>query len=606
MRSKAKQTMIMKRMNSLMDRLLHVLSLCAVCCTLMLAASCKSASRAVASPAAAAPSEVPLTPDQERKFEYFLIEASRLKLAGDYAAALEMYEHCLSIDPTSATVLYEMASFYTVMGLQQKAGACFERAVELNPDNFWYKQTLAAFYQQSGQTDKAIAVYEAMAAQFPKRSEPLMTLVSLYGQKEDYPNVVHALDRLEVKEGKSEQFSMQKFRIYLQMDSTARAFREIESLVKEYPNDTRYKLILGGVYLDNDRMDDAFRTFREVLDEEPDNPQAQLAVASYYQRKGQDSLYNVCLDKALLNEKLDTPTRLDIMRQLIIDAEQTGDTLRVMDMFRKVIPLEHETADLSMLCAQYMITKKMPEKRIREVLDHILRIEPDNTAARLQLLSYAVKENDYEDAIAICRPALEYNPEIIEFYYYLGISYYQVDLNDEALATFQKGVKQATEKSDKNLISDFYQMIGDIHHMNNDNALAYAAYDSSLVYNPDNIATLNNYAYFLSLERKDLDRAEEMSYKTVKAEPQNSTYLDTYAWILFEKGRYTEAKLYIDDAIKNEETPSAAVTEHCGDIYYMTGDVAKALEYWQKAIKMDDNESKTLERKIKLKKYIAE
>ena len=197
MRSKAKQTMIMKRMNSLMDRLLHVLSLCAVCCTLMLAASCKSASRAVASPAAAAPSEVPLTPDQERKFEYFLIEASRLKLAGDYAAALEMYEHCLSIDPTSATVLYEMASFYTVMGLQQKAGACFERAVELNPDNFWYKQTLAAFYQQSGQTDKAIAVYEAMAAQFPKRSEPLMTLVSLYGQKEDYPNVVHALDRLE-------------------------------------------------------------------------------------------------------------------------------------------------------------------------------------------------------------------------------------------------------------------------------------------------------------------------------------------------------------------------------------------------------------------------
>ena len=217
-----------------------------------------------------------------------------------------------------------------------------------------------------------------------------------------------------------------------------------------------------------------------------------------------------------------------------------------------------------------------------------------------------MKENDYEDAIAICRPALEYNPEVIEFYYYLGISYYQVDLNDEALATFQKGVKQATEKSDKNLISDFYQMIGDIHHMNNDNALAYAAYDSSLVYNPDNIATLNNYAYFLSLERKDLDRAEEMSYKTVKAEPQNSTYLDTYAWILFEKGRYTEAKLYIDDAIKNEETPSAAVTEHCGDIYYMTGDVAKALEYWQKAIKMDDNESKTLERKIKLKKYIAE
>lgn len=584
---------------------LRGIAFCAVCCVLLFV-SCKSASQVAAPEGGASSSEMPLTDDQERKFEYFLIEASRLKLAGDYDAALEMYEHCLSIDSTSATVLYEMASFYTVMGLQQKAESCFERAVALNPDNFWYKQTLAAFYQQSGQTDKAIAVYEAMASQFPKRSEPLMTLVSLYGEKEDYPNVIHALDRLEVKEGKSEEFSMQKFRIYLQMDSTARAFREIEGLVKEYPNDTRYKLILGSVYLDNNRMDDAYRTFREVLGEEPDNPQAQLSLASYYQREGDDSLYNVNLDKALLNEKLDTPTRLDIMRQLIIDAEQTGDTLRVLDMFRKVIPLEHETADLSMLCAQYMITKKMPEDRIKQVLNHILKIEPDNTAARLQLLSYAVKENDYEDAISICRPALEYNPEVIEFYYYLGISYYQVDRSDDALATFQKGVEQVTEKTDKKLVSDFYQMIGDLYHEKKEDLLAYAAYDSSLVYNPDNIATLNNYAYFLSLERKDLDRAEEMSYKTVKAEPQNSTYLDTYAWILFEKGRYTEAKLYIDDAMKNEEMPSAAVTEHCGDIYYMTGNVEKALEYWQKALEMDDNESKTLERKIKLKKYIAE
>ena len=594
----------MKRMKPIKS--LRLAGLCALLCVLAVAASCKSASRVAKSSSETPNAEVPLTDDEQRKFEYFLIEASRLKAENNYAGALEMYEHCLSIDPTSATVLYEMASFYAVLGMEQKAEACFERAVELNPENFWYQQTLAAFYQRYGKTDKSIAVYESMAAQFPKRSEPLMTLVSLYGTKEDYPNVVRTLDRLEVKEGKSEQFSMQKFRIYLQMDSTARAFREIESLVKEYPNDTRYKLILGGVYLDNDRLDDAYKTFREVLDEEPDNPQAQLSVASYYQREGRDSLYNAYVDKALLNEKLDTPTRLDIMRQLIINAEQTGDTVRVMDMFRRVIPLEHETADLSMLCAQYMITKKMPDARIRQVLEHILEIEPDNTAARLQLLSYAVKKNDYEDAIAICRPALEYNPEVIEFYYYLGVSYYQVDRSDEALATFQKGVKQATGASDKKLVSDFYQMIGDLYHEKQEDALAYAAYDSSLVYNPDNIATLNNYAYFLSLERKDLDRAEEMSYKTVKAEPQNSTYLDTYAWILFEKGRYTEAKLYIDDAIKNEQTPSAAVVEHCGDIYYMIGDVEKALEYWQKASGMEDNESKTLERKIKLKKYIAE
>lgn len=578
--------------------------ICLSVCLVLLSAC--GVSRRVAAKAVA-PVEKALSEDEQRKFEYFLIEASRLKQAGDYDAALEMYEHCLSIDPTSATALFETAHFYLMLNLRDRACDYFERAVALNPENFWYKQTLAAFYQRYGQTDKAIRVYEDMASQFPKRSEPLMTLVTLYGEKEDFPNVVRTLDRLEVKEGKSEQLSMQKSRIYLQMDSTARAFSEIEGLVKEYPNDTRYKLILGGLYLENGRSDDGYKVFRGVLDEEPDNPQAQLALASYYQLCGEDSLYNAYLDQVLLNEKLDTPMRLDVMRQFIVDTEKAkGDSLRVLDMFRRVIPLEHETADLSMLCAQYMMTKKMSEDSIKRVLHHILTIEPDNTAARLQLLSYAVKADDYDEAIAICRPALEYNPEVMEFYYYLGISYYQAGRSDEALATFQKGVEQTTEQTDKKLVSDFYQMMGDLYHEKQDNVRAYAAYDSSLVYNPDNIGTLNNYAYFLSLERKNLDKAEEMSYKTVKAEPHNSTYLDTYAWILFEKGRYAEAKLYIDEALKSEETPSAAVLEHCGDIYYMAGDAERALEFWKKAQGLDDNESKTLDRKIKLKKYIAE
>ena len=148
-------------------------------------------------------------------------------------------------------------------------------------------------------------------------------------------------------------------------------------------------------------------------------------------------------------------------------------------------------------------------------------------------------------------------------------------------------------------------------------AEAYAAYDSSLVYNPDNIGTLNNYAYYLSVERKDLDKAEEMSYRTVKAEPENATYLDTYAWILFEKKRYTEARIYIEQAMKNGGDTSQVIVEHCGDVYYMLGEKEKALEYWKKADGMDPDpgdgstprteaELRRLKRKIALKKYIAE
>ena len=173
------------------------------------------------------------------------------------------------------------------------------------------------------------------------------------------------------------------------------------------------------------------------------------------------------------------------------------------------------------------------------------------------------------------------------------------------MEVLKKGVGQVTPNSDKKLVSDFYTFIGDLHHSMEEQEACYEAYDSALVYNPDNIGVLNNYAYFLSLEGTNLDKAEEMSYRSVKAEPKNDTYLDTYAWILFKKGRYAEARIYIDEAMKNGGNMSATIVEHCGDIYYMQGEEEKGIDFWIQAFGME-HDSKTLEKKIKMKKYIEE
>ena len=239
------------------------------------------------------------------------------------------------------------------------------------------------------------------------------------------------------------------------------------------------------------------------------------------------------------------------------------------------------------------------------MLERILDIEPTNTAARMMLLGEAVSKGDYREVIRLCEAGVEANPEMLEFYFYLAIGYNQAERSDDALATCREALENVTESSKKEVVSDFYSIMGDIYHTKKMNAEAYAAYDSALVYNPANIGALNNYAYYLSLERRDLDKAEEMSYKTVKAEPKNATYLDTYAWILFEKGNYAEARLYIDDAMKNNGAESDTIVEHCGDIYYMTGDVEGALKYWKQAQEMNSS-SKTLKKKIEKKKYISE
>ena len=562
----------------------------------------------------AEPEQVSLSLEERRKFDYFFLEAVRMKENGQYDAAYELYKHCLDINPASGAALYEISQFYMYLGQEAKGEEALKQAIRSDKSNFWYKQTLASYYEQKRNMPKAISVYENMAEQFPSRLEPLMSLVDLYNRTKSYQNVITVLNRLEELDGKSEQISMEKFRMYLLMGKQDSAFIEIENLSKEYPYDLRYQNILGDVYLNNGKYPEALATYQHILKEEPHYAPAVLSMASYYQKTGQDSLYQLQLDTILMNDNVLSDTKMELMRQNILQSEQTTkDSTQIVALFKRILARPQQNADLAMLCAQYMITKNMKEESV-PVLEQVLSLDPENKPAYLQLLSYAIQDNDLDKVIQIATSALEYHPDALEFYYYCGIAHYQKEETDKALEVFTRGVRQINEKSDKQIASDFYAILGDIYHQKGRAEESYAAYDSSLVYNPDNIGTLNNYAYFLSIDKKQLDKAEEMSYRTVKAEPENKTYLDTYAWILFEKGRYTEARIYIEQALRNGGDKSRVIVEHCGDIYYMLGEKDKALAYWEKADAMEETEEgetppteeeiKRLKQKIKLKKYI--
>lgn len=546
-----------------------------------------------------------LTSEQQRKYDYFYLEAARLKVQKDYGSAFNMLQHCLTINPNASSALYEVAQYYMFLKKVEQGQATLEKAVENEPDNFWFSQGLANLYLQQNELDKAVLLLEDMAIRFSDKLDPLYNLLEIYNRQEKYDEVIAILNKLENKMGKNEQLSMEKFRIYLQKKDNKSAFREIESLVAEYPMDTRYQVVLGDVYMQNGKKDEAYNIYQKVLKEEPENALAMYSLATYYEQTGQKELYDQQLDTLLLNKKVASDTKLNVMRQFVVQSEQDGkDSTQVINLFNRIMEQDPDDAQLPMLYAQYLLSKGMNQESL-PVLRQVLDIDPTNTASRMMLLGEAVRKEDYKDLMGLCEAGIEANPEMLEFYFYLAIAYNQAERTDDALAICQKALKQVKDDSNKGVVSDFYAIIGDAYHTKKQHNDAYAAYDSALVYNPKNIGALNNYAYYLSVERRDLDKAEEMSYKTVKAEPNNATYLDTYAWILFEKGNYAEARLYIDDAMKNDGAKSDVVVEHCGDIYYMTGDVDGALKYWKQSLEMG-NKSKTLKQKIEKKKYIAD
>ena len=547
-----------------------------------------------------------LTPEQQRKYDYFFLEAMRLKEKKDYASAFGLLQHCLDIHPNAASALYEVSQYYMFLRQVPQGQEALEKAVANAPDNYWYSQGLASLYQQQNELDKAVTLLEQMVVRFPAKQDPLFNLLDLYGRQEKYDKVISTLNRLEKHMGKNEQLSMEKFRIYLQMKDDKKAFQEIESLVQEYPMDMRYQVILGDVYLQNGKKQEAYDVYQKVLAAEPDNPMAIFSMASYYKQTGQEELYQQQLDTLLLNKKVTPDTKVGVMRQMIVENEQADkDSTQIIALFDRIMKQEQDDPQIPMLYAQYLLSENMEAESV-PVLEQVVDLDPTNNAARMMLIGAAVKKEDYKQIIKVCEPGIEATPDALEFYYYLAVAYNQAEKPDSVISICKRALEHKTADGKKEIVSEFYSILGDMYHTQKQMKEAYAAYDSALVYNPSNIGALNNYAYYLSVERRDLDKAEEMSYKTVKAEPNNATYLDTYAWILFEKGNYAEARIYIDNAMKSEGgDKSDVIVEHCGDIYYMTGDVDGALTYWKKALEMG-SESKTLKQKIEKKKYIAE
>lgn len=554
-----------------------------------------------------------LTEEEQRKFDMFFLEAVRQKEKGEYSAAYDLYQRCLDIQPHSSAVRYELAQFYAADDKDSLTQANLEEAVSIDPDNYWYLQALGDFYLKEKQTDRAIAVYESISARFPDKENALVGLLQIYTEKADYQNAVNTLSRIETLEGPSEQLTMEKVRLYLLMKQNTLAYKEMEDLCAKNPNDLRYRNLLANLYIDNGDTDKGMRLLGEILKEDSLNSSAHLTLASYYEKAGNDTLYNKEINTVLLNPDLDSDTRLNVMRSLIAKSEQKAgkDSTRIFHLFQEQLRMKQPNADLPMLCAQYMGLRKMPRTTIQPVLEQILSIAPDNMPARLQLLSYyakpEAKDSDYEAIIKICTPAISYNPEELPFYYYLSIAYSQTNRKDEAIGYLEKGRKQITAKSDPGMVSDLYGMLGDLYFQKKMRQKAYVAYDSSLVYKDDNTMVLNNYAYYLSLYKERLDKAEEMSFRTIKSEPDNATFLDTYAWILFVKGKYTQAHIYIDQALRNGGDKESGIVEHAGDIYARLNRLKEAVDYWKKALKLGPDEAVRkikLQTKIRLKKYI--
>ena len=338
--------------------------------------------------------------------------------------------------------------------------------------------------------------------------------------------------------------------------------------VRLEPDNYWYRRLLAMNYLRQNRQNDAIEQYEEIIRRFPGRTDALITLAGLYDDAG------------------DYEKELRVLKRYGT-LEDVADELKFQ---RFVCYLQ--MGELDSAYYESDNPSEIIELLMNTTRDMLERAETQLDRVRCRSL--------LDVSMSFCDVVSRHEPELVAPYSQKSIAYFWLGQNDDALATLSKGLSQVHTDKDKAAI---YNLRGDFYHTLGDNEKMYADYDSTLMYDPDNISVLNNYAYFLSVENRDLKRALEMSARTLESEPLNATFLDTYAWILFRMKRYNESLQYMEKALRYLETDNPEIYEHYGDVLFMCGEKEKALENWHKAVRMNSS-SATLDRKIREERYL--
>ncbi len=553
--------------------------------------------------------------EDRRKFDYYFYEAMNAKSQGDYDAAYDLLNHCLAIDSTIANVYYELGNFYNIIAQKDKAAGYYAKSIALDSGNFYYEMAYGTICLEQKKYEEAIEHFEKLVKKSPDNTELYIYLSQAYRLSDKLPQAINSLDRLEQIVGLNEKISLDKYQLYTLMGKENKAFAEIQKYITKYPNEIKYQILLGNLYMQAGKMDEAYLVYTKAKTVDPEDPYLISSMAEYYEKTNNKVAAESELHNALISPKMDVDTKIAILTQYIGTLYKNNKDTGIVNALFDSLMIQHpQEPKLNMMYGNLlMLQEKKNEARFQFQI--FAESNPTNPVGWEQMLSTAFPDS-LNLVIDICRSAISYVPNQPQFYFYKGIAEYMENNYKEALTTLKTGLGYV-DGNNSSLKSDFYGQIGDLYYREGCKDSAFIAYDKALNLEPNNIGVLNNYSYYLSLEKKDLDKAEKMSARTVKVEPMNPTYLDTYGWVLFQQGAYMMAKIYIENAVKYSEEKgeelSAEVCEHYGDVLYMTDEKEKALEYWQKAKEKASTESdsesrksKTLGKKIETGKYIPD
>jgi len=510
-----------------------------------------------------------------------LIDAKKCQITGNVDKAESLYRDYIEKYPQDPVAYYELAG---ILGSKNNLGESVNlasKAVELDPDNVWYKLFLAEVYQIKGDYKEAISLYKLLLDGNPDNLDYLYQMAALNIASERFRDAVEIYDRIEKKTGVSEEISLQKEKLYLLLKDIPRALQELEQLVNAFPEEPKYLSILAEFYLANGQSAEALKTYLKILELDPDDPYIHMSLADYYRKQGNKEQAFEELKEGFANPNLDIDTKVTVLLSFYTLNELYTELKDKAFILANILLDVHPGNPKSHSIYGDLLIQDKKTGEAREEFLKAVTLDSSNYVIWEEVMRLDLQLEMYDHLASFSERAIELFPEQPIPFLFSGMAAFQQKRFEDALTAFDRGSKMVV--SNDELLATFYMYMGDTYHSLNRIDESDKAYEKSLAIKYDNPYVLNNYAYYLSLRGKDLDKAEKMAKRAITLEPDNSSFQDTYGWVLYKQGRYEDAEPWIDRALDDKEGISAEVLEHYGDVMFKLCNVGKALEYWIKA-----------------------
>ncbi len=520
-----------------------------------------------------------LSEDDMMQAEYYFIEAEKHFILDQYAEALELFKESLKYNSNSGATHYKIGQSYFALDQPQEALVYAIKAKEIDPKNKYYYIITADILTGMSDFGQAAATYEEMMTNIPDTDTYLYELAALYLYQNELEKALSTYERAKDRFGVMEEVAYQKQQIYLKLGRTEDAIGEIKQLISAFPLESAYIIDLAKLYISNNQYSEVITTLEGLLSIDPSNAEASVMLSEAYRKTGNREKAMESLKIAFENPSLNFQAKLQLLGGYIAqlpDAQIENLALELSEKITAAHPDESRGFAIAGDLHYQLGNKSQATDNYRKALV----LDNSNFSLWQNAIQLEMELGQYDSAIVHSEQALEYFPNQAVLYYWNGTANLITKNFKKAIRSFDEGKKYSSANPD--LESTFYGQLGDAYNGLGDNENSDAAYDAALRVKEDNDHVLNNYSYYLSLRKENLEKALEMSAILVEKHPKNATYLDTHAWVLYVLERYKEAHDYLERAVLDDQA-SGTIYEHYGDVLYQLNEKDKAVEQWEKA-----------------------